>query len=447
MNDTTPAVWAASSVFHGSWSRKNSLLGSGDQFSTCATIQAQSLGYFKSQRVVDQDGRTRFAQSPLGAQTSGKDTRPTIRATWEISPKLLSHRHVRVCTLKFNFDLANAERFDLLQSGLPLEFAQAAASQTHNPWWTVRTSHGPIAFDTATAMELAFGTTHRIANLLLNPFTETTFQYWHARTHEHLWVRAPSALSPNITIGEAICTSFWLGHADRTKALEHTKRALLTGDVLRLPKELNGLHCDAVGILVDNMLYVQCFAFQGSRPALPVLWRKLILIERANALRGSFLERPPAVRVTQTGHHAIRKQPMSPLEVEEALRTASSPSVETPTNEEASSTSQAWERLAAACRVEASQLKIVDSFQKYRNAASLLMTELESLRSFLLTAIESCVPTRESSVQLGDLWQGWERSGVVLNEMRQLLAGDGLPVAVSDSTTKLKPGGTNDVAH
>lgn len=424
MKDVLPSEWSPSTLFQSRWNPKHSPLEDEDQFCTCATIQPQPTGYFKSQRIAGSDGRVRFAQSPFGSQVSQKSSRASPQLSWDISPKLLPQRHLRVRSLKFKLDLAAAQPYNVRRSGLPEQFAVAAASPAQNPWWTAPTSLGPIAFDTVTALELAFGSTHRIANLLLNPFAHTTFQCWRAGELEHLWIRTPEVIGTPLSLQEVVCASFWLSQAARINGLQQTSQCVRSSGVLRLPFEMNGVLSDAIGIQANGVLHVQSFAFNAAKPALPVHWRQLILIERASSLRGWLYVRPPEVSVSHSGPKAIRKQPLPPSEVDAALRTAGAESSETGSvKSELASISSESSSSPSPTTHPTEVVDTTDCSRQYRAAADTLADELERVRGLLLTAIESYAQTSGGSTahELSELWQGWERSGAVLTEVRESL--------------------------
>lgn len=424
MRDVLPSAWSPSTLFQARWNPKRSPLEDGDQFCTCATIQPQSAGYFKSQRIAGSDGRVRFAQSPFGSLVGEKNSRASPLLSWDISPKLLPQRCLRVRSLKFKLDLAAAQPYDVRRSGLPEQFTQAASSQAHNPWWTAPTSLGPIAFDTVTALELAFGSTHRIANLLLNPFAHTTFQCWQAGELEHLWIRTPEVIGTPLSLQEVVCASFWLSQAARVSGLQQTSHCVRASGVLRLPREMNGVLSDAIGIQADGVLHVQSFAFNAAKPALPVPWRQLILIERASSSRGWLYVRPPEVSVSHSGPKAIRKQPLPPSEVDAALQTAGLQSPESSSvKSELASISSEPSSPPQPTTDPTEVVVTTDGSERYRAAADTLADELERVRGFLLTAIESYAQVSGGSTahELSELWQGWERSGAVLTEIRESL--------------------------
>jgi hypothetical protein len=294
-----------------------SLLGRNDLFYFCTAIEPQPSGYFKTLHFRDTAQATRTESSPLGRAQGVGASGPSLKFSWDISPRLLGPNARRVWTLTFDFKVGDAVPFELADSRLPLEFSRDAGEVRRNAWWRVDTSRGPIAFDTATALELAFGPSHRMANMLLSPFSPIALHHWRTEDAEHLWVRSPNAGTKPLNQSEVVCASFWLGNPEHLRALEDTRSCLANIRGLRLPCEIQTVACDAAGIHVNDVLLVQVFG--TSRASLPVNWDKLCVIENAETLRGHAFERVKKADADWSTRAAIRSRRLSPQEVRRQL--------------------------------------------------------------------------------------------------------------------------------
>lgn len=306
-----------SATFEPAGSGSLSLLGRNDLFYFCTGIEPQPTGYFKTLHLRDTAQGTRTESSPLGRAEGVGASQPSLKFSWDISPRLLGPNARRVSTLTFEFKFGDAAPFELADSRLPEEFSRDAGGVPRNAWWRVETSLGPIAFDTATALELAFGPSHRMANMLLSPFSHIALHYWRTRDAEHLWVRSPNAPTKPLNQSEVVCASFWLGEPEHIRALEATRSCFADIRCLRLPREIQTVACDAVGIHLNDVLLVQVLGTR--RASLPVNWDKLCVIENAETLRGHAFERVQNAHADWSTRAAIRSRRLTPEEVRRHL--------------------------------------------------------------------------------------------------------------------------------
>lgn len=289
----TETAWERHSVFPALHSRSSACTASRlqhtDLLYTCDGIEAGDSGCFKALRIVDSKNRTRSDTCTFGHGPAVKRESKLVH-TWDVCDALLGASAQRATTLRFTCNFSEAVPFRLSDSRLPPALIENLQYNVRNPWWTVMTSRGRIAFDTVSALELAFGTTNRLAHMLFSPFLGAGLLHWRANDVDHLWLRAPLPAQHPMTRPEATCASYWLGGAAHVCALEATSRSLIASGPLRMPHELDAITCDASGIFVNNLVFVQAFAPTARKAIFPFRGDSLVVIDNSQTLHGGVFE-------------------------------------------------------------------------------------------------------------------------------------------------------------
>ena len=326
---TFDASWDTHSVFPAlhSWSssRSSSRLQPTDLLYTCEGVETGESGCFKTFRVQDSKKRARQDSCPFGHGPIAKRT-STLFHSWDVSDTLLGTSARRVTTLSFTCNFSQAKPFPFAETGLPAPLVEHAQANPRNPWWTVTTNRGPIAFDTVTALELAFGISNRLAHMLFSPFLGAGMLHWRANRVDHLWLRAPLPAQQPLTRPEATCASYWLGDPAHLAALEATSRSLMTTGPLRMPHELEGVTCDASGIFVNGVVFVQAFAPASRKAFFPFSGDSLVLIDNAETLRGGVFECTQTEEPESAKPPQLKRRHLTHEEVDAALKSRTSAS-------------------------------------------------------------------------------------------------------------------------
>lgn len=320
---TFDAFWDTRSVFPAlhSWNpaRTSSRLQPTDLLYTCDGIETGESGCFKTFRVRDSKEREREDMCPFGHGPIAR-RHSTLFHSWDVSDTLLGTSARRITTLSFTCNFSQAKPFRFADTGLPPPLVEHAQANARNPWWTMTTSRGPIAFDTVTALELAFGISNRLAHMLFSPFLGAGMLHWRANGVDHLWLRAPLPAQQPLTRPEATCASYWLGDPAHLAALEATSRSLMTTGPLRMPHELEGASCDASGIFVNGVVFVQAFAPASRKAFFPFTGNSLVLIDNAETLRGGVFEYIQDEEQEIAKRPQLKRRLLTHEEVEAALK-------------------------------------------------------------------------------------------------------------------------------